>query len=162
MGLGQQAGEHDSVSVIIPFENGSLVKRLVVKVSQGQTTRDGTALLYHDDHVSPGTDKGHRYSLPCNLVADVGANGDPDDFASVCLTTSRLFLAGDHDAEECPEYNTDDDAWINPAWGTCNVAGYSAEPLDAFDSLSIFQVTAGGNFEGSTACALITPGTGGY
>jgi hypothetical protein len=36
------------------------------------------------------------------------------------------------------------------------------EPLTAFDSLSVRQITAGGSFEGSTACSLLEPGTAGF
>ena len=164
MGLGQQGGDHDSVSVVMPFGAGSLVSRIVVKVSQGNTARDGTAWLYHDDHLGNGvpTDEGHRYTLPCNLVGGIGAGGIGDVFASVCLTTPRLYLGGDPGAGECPDYDLGDDAWINPNWGDCGTSGYSAEPMSAFDSLSIFQTTAGGSFEGSTACVLIEPGTGGF
>ena len=48
MGLGQQAGEHDSVGVISPFAAGSEVLTLVVKASQGNNPNSGVAVLYHD------------------------------------------------------------------------------------------------------------------
>ena len=49
MGLGQQAGDHSSVGVILPFAFAdSVVTNLVVKVSQGNTARTGQAWLYHD------------------------------------------------------------------------------------------------------------------
>ena len=48
MGLGQQAGEHDSVGVISPFAAGAEVLTLVVKAAQGNSPRSGMAVLYHD------------------------------------------------------------------------------------------------------------------
>ncbi len=165
MGLGQQGGDHDSVSVVIPFGAGSLVNRIVVKVSQGNTARDGTAWLYHDEHaLAEASDLGHRYSQECVLVGGVGAGGVANDNASVCITKPRLYTGGDYtDAGECPSYDRTLDAWQNPTWGDCTAPGvWEPEPLTAFDSLSVKQVTGGGSFEGSTACTLITRGTGGF
>ena len=48
MGLGQQAGSHDSVGVISPFLAGAEVVTLVVKAAQGNSPRSGSAVLFHD------------------------------------------------------------------------------------------------------------------
>ncbi|AKE51988.1 collagen-like protein [Kangiella geojedonensis] len=48
MGLGQQAGDHDSVGVISPFAAGAEVLTLVVKAAQGNNANSGVAVLYHD------------------------------------------------------------------------------------------------------------------
>ncbi len=48
IGLGQQAGDHDTVGVISPFLARAEVVKLVVKVSQGNSPRDGDAQLFHD------------------------------------------------------------------------------------------------------------------
>ena len=55
MGLGQQAGDHDSVGVISPFAAGAEVLTLVVKAAQGNNANSGVAVLYHD---APGGAQG--------------------------------------------------------------------------------------------------------
>ena len=114
MGLGQQAGEHDTVGVISPFSAGAQVLRLVVKVAQGNSPRDGTARLFHDDPLGL-TDLGEQLSPDCNLVAAPSRSTCEVDF-----TGSLTFL----------------------------------------DSLSVFVFTAGGSFEGASACVLIDPDPG--
>jgi hypothetical protein len=115
MGLGQQAGEHDTVSVILPFVEDVVIQRFVIKVSQGNTARDGTAWVYKDD---PTTDKGQIAIGPCNIVGQVG------DSTTVCAV----------DGPSAPVHSGD---------------------LDS-DSLSVFVNTAGGSFEGASACVLVT------
>ncbi len=65
MGLGQQSGEHDTVGVISPFSGAAQVLTLVVKVSQGNSPRDGVANLFHDGP----TDEGEILSPDCVLAA---------------------------------------------------------------------------------------------
>jgi hypothetical protein len=55
MGLGQQAGDHDSVGVISPFGADAQVLVLVVKAAQGNQARSGEAQLFHD---APGNAQG--------------------------------------------------------------------------------------------------------
>ena len=48
-GLGQQAGDHDSVGVISPFDAGALVVKLVAKAAQGGSGgNSGIAVLHND------------------------------------------------------------------------------------------------------------------
>jgi len=74
-GLGTQAGSHDRVSVVAPFTaaDQATVKKLVVKVSQGDIARSGSAWLYHDGN----TDAGEMFSGECVITPTVaGKNGD--------------------------------------------------------------------------------------
>ncbi len=65
MGLGQQAGEHDSVGVISPFAAGAEVITLVVKAAQGNQARSGSAQLFHD--ASGGGQGGEALGGLCTL-----------------------------------------------------------------------------------------------
>ena len=66
IGLGQQANDHPSVSVIMP--KAICVKELVVKVTQGNTPRTGSAELYTDNGPT-GTPTG----IACMFDADPGS-----------------------------------------------------------------------------------------
>ncbi len=88
MGLGQQAGEHDSVGVISPFSGAAQVLTLVVKVAQGNSPRDGVANLFHDGP----TDEGLVLSPDCELLAEASSSnckvnfvGDLDELDSLSV-----------------------------------------------------------------------------
>ncbi|NVK21710.1 MAG: collagen-like protein, partial [Kangiellaceae bacterium] len=80
MGLGQQAGEHDSVGVISPFAAGAEVLTLVVKAAQGNNPNSGIAILYHDNPGGQGgVPVGNSPSNQCVL--------DDTAVKSVCKVT---------------------------------------------------------------------------
>ncbi|MBL4881387.1 MAG: collagen-like protein, partial [Oleispira sp.] len=84
MGLGTQAGDHDSVGVISPFGADAEVITLVVKAAIGKTARSGVARLFHD---APGGVKGgemlgedcvlelNSFKSTCLITLDVGTGG---------------------------------------------------------------------------------------
>ena len=74
IGLGQQAGDHDTVGVISPFLARAEVVKLVVKVSQGNSPRDGDAQLFHDAVTAGGGQLGGNCAL----------DSSPGDFRTVC------------------------------------------------------------------------------
>ena len=86
MGLGQQAGDHSSVGVISPFAADAEVITLVVKVSQGNTPRDGDAQLYHDGPTDDG--------LPLDGLCEL--NSLPSDLTTTCVID---FTPGDGELE---------------------------------------------------------------
>ena len=90
IGLGTQAEYHDWVSVITPFTaaDQATVKRLVVKVSQGNTARSGIAWLYHDGP----TDKGEMLSGECVITPTVSGNKGGDT-KTVCTMSFATGLA---------------------------------------------------------------------
>jgi hypothetical protein len=105
MGLGQQSGEHDTVGVISPFGGNAQVLKLVVKVAQGNSPRDGEAQLYHDntDNNDPDQDKGSPLSPICELTAspskstcavDFVGNLTPVDSLSVFVKTDTGSFEG--------------------------------------------------------------------
>jgi hypothetical protein len=65
MGLGTQAGNHDSVGVISPFGADAEVITLVVKAAIGNTARSGIAQLYHD--AAGGAQGGEALGGICTL-----------------------------------------------------------------------------------------------
>jgi hypothetical protein len=69
MGIGQQAGDHSSVSVILPYGAGTEVTSLVVKASQGGGTSSGTAFIYHDQRNPFDEDGALLDATPCVLPA---------------------------------------------------------------------------------------------
>jgi hypothetical protein len=88
MGLGNQAGSHDLVSVVVPFadEDDSTVVNLTVKVSQGTNERSGFAQLFHDGPTDAGLpitpDEGQPGA--CTLTPDP----DPvDESTTKCMVT---------------------------------------------------------------------------
>ncbi|MBE9548040.1 MAG: collagen-like protein, partial [Proteobacteria bacterium] len=85
MGLGQQGGSHDEVSVITPFPAGYVITKFIVKVSQGNIPVNGEAWLLHDDHVNESRD-GHQISDICPLTKN-----DPGPFASVCKLDGPFY-----------------------------------------------------------------------
>jgi len=91
MGLGQQSGEHDTVGVISPFSGDAQVLRLVVKVAQGNSPRDGWAVLYHDN--SDNTDPDQDLGLP--LSPDIGETGACRLLASPSKSICEVDFVGD-------------------------------------------------------------------
>ena len=81
MGLGQQGGTHDEVGVITPFEAGSAILTFIVKVSQGNTARPGSAQVFHDN---PDDPNGSPLSEVCNIVPN------PGESRSVCVLQAGL------------------------------------------------------------------------
>lgn len=69
MGLGQQGGSHDGVSVITPFAAGSIVSKFIVKAAQGNQARTGQAQVFHDN---PNSVNGMALSGVCDLPGTPG------------------------------------------------------------------------------------------
>ena len=89
IGLGTQAEYHDWVSVITPFSAADqpTVKRLIVKVSQGNSADSGMAWLYHDGD----TDKGEMISGECVITPDVSGPGG--DTKTICTVNYGAGMA---------------------------------------------------------------------
>ena len=107
MGLGNQAGTHDGVSVILPFAVGeSRVYKLAVKVSKGNNPRSGTAQLFKDDPLSDAgqpivSEQGlcrldgvpGRRTTTCMLMYENEVLGDKDSLSVFVQTDSGSFEA---------------------------------------------------------------------
>ena len=94
MGIGQQAGDFDSVSVILPYESGT-VTSFIVKGAQGNSPRSGTARLFHEDPNSESPEQlGGDCLLPATpvdtvcfdnaIMGEIGSQGG-DDFDSLAV-----------------------------------------------------------------------------
>ena len=84
IGLGTQAGDHDSAAVVVPSGAGATVTMFVAKVSQGNNARSGDAELYKDGPTDAGTLIGS-----CALDA---AGGDTVTRCMVMLTNPDNLL----------------------------------------------------------------------
>ncbi len=126
VGLGQQAGDHLTASVVIPVI-GAQVVAFIVKAYQGGGTTGGQAAIFHDDGADPLNIDGQQLTNWCTLPAD-----DP-------VTICNL---GD-------QYPSLDAACINnPEGNECQ--------FDDFDGLTMYIEADNGSFAGASGCALIT------
>ena len=146
MGVGQQAGEHDTVAVVIPFPPGASVVGFSVKVPQGNSIDDGFAVLYHDwpDGVVHPENKPWLGEL---LTEKEQCVLGPTPRASTCNVV-------------IPDPNNRDLDVPPPSDADAAVGQQSALPsafLDHFDSVSIFVNTTGGSFAGGSACIVLEP-----
>ncbi|MDX1554851.1 MAG: hypothetical protein R3212_02380 [Xanthomonadales bacterium] len=103
IGIGQQAGDFDSVSVVLPFASGN-VTTFVAKAAQGNSPRSGTARLFHEDPNSENIEMIAECDLPAtpidsvcfdNSGAAVGnVQADPDSLALFIETDGGSFEGG--------------------------------------------------------------------